>query len=212
MNIDEYRTEIKCIFDEFYEGLKKYDKFYIQVLKEDDIPQEMLTGELEIDEDFYKKYNKVIELKTWKYMLSTVSSKDITELERKIGIKLPVPLVAYYTSYFHFFDSNLGISENSPYFPMNGIYTAYNNFMISHGYLPFTWIQDGCLICMKLDENGNDCGIYTIDHECMFDFEYRGKVSDDELNSAINFEAPDFLTYLRCYTLGYIDYLKSEAK
>ena len=209
MNTDDYRAEIKCIFDEFYEGLKKYSKFDIQVLKEDDIPKEMFTGEIEIDKDFYKEYNKIIELKTWKYMPSTVSSEDIAELEKTLAIKLPVPLLAYYTSYFHFFGADLGISENSPNLKMNGIYMAYNSFMISHGYLPFSWIQDGWLICMKIDENGNDSGIYTIDHECMFDFEYRN-ANVSEIESEMNFDSADFLSYLRKYTLGYIDFLKNN--
>ena len=56
---------------------------------------------------------------------------------------------------------------------MEGIWTAYNKYMISFGYLPFSWdTENGCLFCIKFDADNNDCGIYKIDHEEMFDFDY----------------------------------------
>ena len=69
---------------------------------------------------------------------------------------------------------------------MEGIWNAYNKYMISFGYLPFSWdTQCGCLFCVKFDADNNDCGIYTIDHEVMFDFDYHKNATQDKIDCAM---------------------------
>lgn len=51
-SIEEYRTEIKKILDEYYELLKVYDKTEIQLLDYVEIPEGMFTGEVEIDTEY----------------------------------------------------------------------------------------------------------------------------------------------------------------
>lgn len=197
-SIEEYRTEIKKILDEYYELLKVYDKTEIQVLDYVEIPEGMFTGEVEID----TRYNNV-EFRTWKMIPSDVTEEDIAELEKVIGIRLPDPLRAYYTSYYHLWDWERDLSRNSPTAKMEGIYNAYNELMIKFGYLPFTWIQDSWICCMKIDENNQDCGIYWIDHECLFGFDSE-TVTAHDIDKAMDFQAKDFCEYLYNETVGMV--------
>lgn len=197
-SVEEYRAEIRKILDEFYELLKIYNKFWIQEMSRDSIPEKMFTGEVEIDPE----YN--LELITWKMIPSDVTEEDISELEKEIGIRLPDPLRAYYTSYYHLWDFQRNISENSPKAKMSGIYNAYNKLMIKFSYLPFSWDnQYGCLFCMKFDENNQDCGIYLIDHEEMFDFDAE-TVTVQDIEKVMRFEAKDFCEYLYNETVGMV--------
>ena len=198
-SVEEYRTEIKKILDEYYELLKIYDKTEIQVLDYVEIPEGMFTGEVEFD----TRYNNV-ELRTWKMIPSDVTEEDIAELEKEIGMCLPDPLKAYYTSYYHLWDWQRDLSENSPIAKLDGIYNSYNELMIQFGYLPFSWDnQQGCLFCMKFDKNNNDCGIYMIDHGEMFSF-HAETVTAQNIEKVMYFEAKDFCEYLYNVTVGMV--------
>ena len=96
--ITEHRNKIMDILDKFYEILKVYNKRWIQVFVEEEIPNKFLTGEIE--EENWK--GTILKFKTWKYIPSDITENEILELENTIGTKLPIPLKAYYTSYFHF--------------------------------------------------------------------------------------------------------------
>lgn len=200
-SIDEYRAEIKKILDEYYELLKIHNKYEIQIVGDIKIPDGMFTGEVEFDTEY-----KDLKLRTWKMIPSDVTEEDIAQLEKVIGIRLPDPLRAYYTSYYHLWDWERDLSKNSPTAKMDGIYNAYNELMIQFGYLPFTWDnQYGCLFCMKFDENNNDCGIYMIDHEEMFDFDAE-TVTAQDIEKVMRFEAKDFCDYLYNETVGMVKY------
>ena len=150
--ITEHRNKIMDILDKFYEILKVYNKRWIQVFVEEEIPNKFLTGEIE--EENWK--GTILKFKTWKYIPSDITENEILELENTIGTKLPIPLKAYYTSYFHLFDWQRNFSQNSPEHRMEGIWTAYNKYMISFGYLPFSWdTENGCLFCIKFDADNN---------------------------------------------------------
>ncbi len=197
-SVEEYRAEIRKILDEYYELLKIYDKTEIQVLDYVEIPDGMFTGEVEIDD----KYN--VELRTWKMIPSDVTEDDIAELEKVIGMRLPDPLRAYYTSYYHLWDCQRNLSENSPTAKMNGIYDAYSKLMIKFGYLPFTWDNEGgWLFCMKFDGNNQDCGIYWIDHEELFSF-HAETVTAQDIEKVMDFQAKDFCEYLYDETVGMV--------
>lgn len=198
-SVEEYRIEIRKILDEYYELLKVYDKSEIQVLGDTEIPDGMFTGEVEFDEE----YNH-LELRTWKMIPSDVTEEDIAQLEKVIGIRLPDPLKAYYTSYYHLWDWQRNLSGNVPKAKMIGIYEAYNELMIKFGYLPFSWDnQYGFLFCMKFDENNNDCGIYKIDHEEMFDFDEE-TVTVQDIEKVMRFKAKNFYEYLYNETVGMV--------
>lgn len=198
-SVEEYRMEIKKILDEYYELLKVYDKTEIQVLDYVEIPDGMFTGDIEID----TRYNNV-ELRTWKMIPSDVTEEDISELEKVMGICLPDPLKAYFTSYYHLWDSQRNIPENSPLSKMGGIYEAYDELLIRFGYLPFTWENQGAwLFCMKIDENNQDCGIYWIDHEYLFGFDSE-TVTAQEIDKVMDFQAKDFCEYLYNETVGMV--------
>lgn len=196
-SIEEYRTEIKKILDEYYELLKVYDKTEIQVPDFIEIPNGMFTGEVEE----VSKYN--ITLRTWKMIPSDVTEEDIAELEKEIGVRLPDSLRAYYTSYYHLWDFERNLSINSPVAKMCGIYNAYDELMIKFGYLPFTWIQDAWICCMKFDENNQDCGIYMIDHEEMFAFDAE-TVTIQDIEKVMRFKAKNFCEYLYNETVGMV--------
>ncbi len=196
--IEEYRSVIIKIFDEFYNMLKSYNKRWIQFFYEDELPEELLTDEIETEE-----WNgTTLKFKTWKYAPSDITEKEMSEIEETIGISLPIPLKAYYTSYFHLFDWQRDIPENSPMSRMGSLCNSYNKYMISFGYLPFSWdCQGGCLYCMKLDKNNNDCGIYTIDHEVMFEFEYNQNADENKIKNSMEYFAENFCDYLKKVTV-----------
>ena len=197
-SVEEYRDEIKKILDEYYELLRIHNKFLIQVFENYKLPDGMFTGEIEVDTEYNLKF------KTWKMIPSDVTEEDISKLEKEIGIRLPAPLRAYYTSYYHLWDWQINLSGNSPKAKMIGIYEAYNTLMIHFGYLPFSWDnQYGCLFCMKFDENNNECGIYSIDHEEMFGFEPETATLQD-IEKVMRFEAENFCEYLYNETVGTI--------
>lgn len=199
-SVEEYRAEIKKILEEFYELQSVHNKIGIQMPEGYDIPSEMLTGEVETD----TKYN--IKLVTWKMIPSDITEKEIAELEKEIKMRLPDPLRAYYTSYYHLWDLHTNISENSPQARMSGIYSSYNELIIKFGYLPFTWdIEGAWLYCMKFDENNNDCGIYWIDHEYLFGFDSE-TVTAQEIEKVMEFQAKDFCEYLYNETIGMAKY------
>lgn len=191
--IIEYRNKIINIFDELYEMLKVYDKRWIQVFADEEIPKAFLTGEIE--EENWK--GTILKFKTWKYIPSDITENEIHELEKVIGMKLPIPLKAYYTSYFHLFDWQRNFSQNSPEHRMEGILNAYNKCMINLGYLPFSWdAQQGCLFCIKFDADYNDCGIYKIDHEEMFDLDYHKNATQEKVDQVMKYYADNFFNYL----------------
>lgn len=196
-SVEEHRTVIKKILDEYYELLKLYNKCWIQVLPYEEVPEEMLTGEVETD----TRYNE--KLRTWKMIPSDVTEEDIAELEKVIGIRLPAPLIAYYTSYYHLFTSDRNLSENTPMYKMSGIYDAYDKLLIKFGYLSFTWDACSDLFCMKVDENNQDCGIYLIDHGQLFAFDIE-TVTAEDINKVMRFEAKDFCDYLYNNTVGVV--------
>ena len=89
------------------------------------------------------------EWKVWKLIPSTVTDQDIEKLETDIGAKLPRCLRAFLTVYHHYFDGPVGVNPISA--PFEAVRNAWNPLLVKHGYLPFTWDDDGYYIrCMDL--------------------------------------------------------------
>lgn len=197
-SVEEYRTEIKKILEEYYELLRIYDKHLIQVWDYVEIPDGMFTGEVDTE------YNEI--LQTWKMIPSNVTESDISKLENEIGIRLPDPLRAYYTSYYHLWDYDSNIPENSPTNKMSGLREDYDELLVNFGYIPLTWdVQCAWLFCMKVDENNQDCGIYWIDHEELFAFKPE-TVTAQDIEKAMDFHAENFCEYLYDETVGMMKY------
>ncbi len=76
---------------------------------------------------------------------------------------------AFLTVYHHYFDAPIG--ENPISAPFEAVLDAWNPLLVKHGYLPFTWDEEGYYIrCIDLANMPNEeqCGIYQIDHEILF--------------------------------------------
>ena len=84
------------------------------------------------------------EWKVWKLIPSTVTDQDIEKLETDIGAKLPRCLRAFLTVYHHYFDGPVGVNPISA--PFEAVRNAWNPLLVKHGYLPFTWDDDGYYI------------------------------------------------------------------
>lgn len=70
--------------------------------------------------------------------------------------------------------------------------------LVKAGYLPFAWDPEGYFIrCIKLDAmpDEEECGIYQIDHEILFDFE-ENTVSKEEIDANMESIARNFFEYL----------------
>ena len=109
------------------------------------------------------------EWKVWKLIPSTATEQDVENLEKTIETKLPQCLKAFLTVYHHYFDAPIG--ENPISAPFEAVLDAWNPLLVKHGYLPFTWDEEGYYIrCIDLANMPNEeqCGIYQIDHEILF--------------------------------------------
>ena len=73
-----------------------------------------------------------------------------------------------------------------------------------------TYLKTGdiikCLMeyCIKFDADNNDCGIYKIDHEEMFDFDYHKNATQNKVDFAMKFFSNNFYDYLEKITIGQI--------
>lgn len=125
-----------------------------------------------------------------------IKEEEIIELERKIGVKLPLSLKAFLTVYHHFFEMPIG--RNSLSEPFEGILHAWNPILVKCGYLPFTWDRECYFIrCIRLEEMPDEekCGIYQIDHEILFDFDEE-TVTKQDIDGKMKFVSQNLLTYL----------------
>lgn len=84
------------------------------------------------------------EWQRWKLIPSTVSDKEISELENQIGVAFPEILKIFLTTYFHLFDGPMG--RHSIDEPFLAVEEAWNPILVKAGYLPFTWDEEGYFI------------------------------------------------------------------
>ena len=82
--ITEHRNKIMDILDKFYEILKVYNKRWIQVFVEEEIPNKFLTGEIE--EENWK--GTILKFKTWKYIPSDITENEILEKAEEIQAEI----------------------------------------------------------------------------------------------------------------------------
>ena len=113
------------------------------------------------------------EWKKWKLVPASISERKSSRRSRKaLGVKLPMQMKAFLTTYHHCFEAPVG--ENPTFDHFAAVKEAWNPLLVRCGYLPFTWDEEGAYIrCIDLknmpDEDG--CGVFEIDHEILFSFD-----------------------------------------
>lgn len=181
MKREEQKQEIKDFFEQYY---KKYEKF----MTLPSVPAAMLAEQQE-EEGEWKK---------WKLIPATVSDEDLAKLEVQIGVAFPDFFKIFLTTYFHFFDGDVGRhSVDEPFFAVKN---AWNPLLVKAGYLPFTWDRDGYYIrCVDLVNMPDEdkCRICQIDHEVLFDFDEDSEVKREEIEAAMETVADNFMEYLK---------------
>lgn len=184
-------TEIQCrqymknFFEQYYQKLAIGDGIALKrPLEEDD--RAMWRDDADPQEEW----------KVWKLIPSTITNRDIEKLEESMGVKLPNVMKAFLTVYHHYFESPVG--ENPISDPCQAILCAWNPVLVKHGYLPFTWDEEGYYIrCMDLANMPDEerCSICQIDHEILFSWD-EDDVQRTEIEQNMEFVAQNFFSYL----------------
>ena len=184
MTYFEYQQYMKNFFEQYYHKLSQNEMNIMLPFK--DREKEMWSDDADPEEEWKK----------WKMIPADIKEEEIDELERKIGVKLPLSMKAFLTVYHHYFAHPIG--RNSLYKHFEGILHAWNPLLVKCGYLPFTWDSDCYFIrCIRLEEMPDEekCGIYQIDHEILFDFDEE-TVTKKEIDENMKFISQNLLTYL----------------
>ncbi len=184
MNYTEYQQYMKHFFEQYYEKLSKEE--YDIMIPLDETQKEMWSDDADPEEEWKK----------WKLVLASIDDKEIKNLEKEIGITLPLSLKAFLTVYHHYFECPIG--RNPLFEPFEAIKNAWNPVLVKYGYLPFTWDEEGYYIrCICLEEMPKEekCGIYQIDHEVLFSFDEE-TVQKQEIDENMKFVSENLLTYL----------------
>ncbi|RZK30098.1 MAG: SMI1/KNR4 family protein, partial [Hymenobacter sp.] len=116
----------------------------------------------------------------WKPIPSTVTERDLHELERRMGLRYPA-LYKEFLRYKHFYEF---WSEQEINFFRHGIYEWKDNLLahyfaswdpaklIAQGYIYFADYADWGIICFdttKQRPGDNDCPVILIDHELLYE-------------------------------------------
>lgn len=180
MTTEEQKIKVKNFFEKYYE---KHE--ILTILP--DVPKEMLAEGEDPNEEWQR----------WKLIPSTVSDKEISELENQIGVAFPEILKIFLTTYFHLFDGPVG--RHSIDEPFLAVEEAWNPILVKAGYLPFAWDEEGYFIrCIDLANMPDEeaCKICQIDHEVLFDFDEDSEASREEVEAVMTDVADNFIAYL----------------
>lgn len=160
MTKKENREFMKNFFERYYEKCYNEDEILVTGVG---IPPEML----EDGADPTKEWN------VWKLIPSTVTEKDIKQLEKGLNITLPECVKAFLSVYHHRFEDPIG--RNDIRYPFYNLENYYTHQLADNGYLPIAWDGDGIFIrCIDLSNMPNEekCPVVEIDHELFFDLQY----------------------------------------
>lgn len=103
---------------------------------------------------------------------------------------------AFLTVTHHCFDNPIGRNSVAEHF--KGVKESWNPVLVRCGYLPFAWDKEGYFIrCIRLEKmpEEEECGIYQIDHEVLFDFD-ENTVTPEEIDQCMELISENLLTYL----------------
>ena len=180
---------------EYQEYMRKFFEQYYQKLSQEEICVTLPFGETE-KEMWSDDANPDEEWKKWKLGPAMISDKEIRELEKEIGVELPLSLKAFLTVTHHCFDYPIGRNSVERHF--EGMRDSWNPVLVRCGYLPFAWDEEGYFIrCIRLEKMPEEekCGIYQIDHEVLFDFD-EDTVTPEEIDQCMELISENLLTYL----------------
>ena len=142
------------------------------------------------------------EWKKWKLVPASISEEELAAFEESLGVKLPMQIKAFLTTYHHCFEAPVG--ENPTFDHFAAVKEAWNPLLVRCGYLPFTWDEEGAYIrCIDLknmpDEDG--CGVFEIDHEILFSFDEE-TAERGEVEAEMQPVAENFIAYLEAVQSG----------
>lgn len=186
MDADQCRTRIKNFFKTLYARMKNIDEVLVKTAVIEDNESMWAEGSAP-DKDGWV---------TWKLVPAQVSDREIEELEEDIGAKLPQVLKIFLTTYFHYFDEEIGANPVNEKF--EGVLEAYNPILADNEYLPFAWDRDRYYIrCIDLKNMPEEeaCPVVQIDHEILFDFD-EDTTGREELEEVMEVVAENFFEYL----------------
>ncbi len=184
MTYAECADYMKNFFEQYYDKLSRDEIGVMLPLEESD--REMWSEDADPNEEWKK----------WKLVPAAIDEQQLTELEDGIGVKLPLSLRAFLTVYHHLFEDPIGRNPVSE--PFEGLWNAWNPLLVKHGYLPFVWNEGGYYIrCINLEKMPDEeqCGIYQIDHEILFDFD-EDSVKKQDIDENMEFVSQNLFTYL----------------
>ena len=184
MTYAEYQEYMRNFFEQYYRKLsRKESQVTLPLGKEE---KEMWSDDANPDDEWKK----------WKLVPALIPDEEIKELEKEIGVKLPLSLRAFLTVTHHCFDNPIGRNSVAEHF--EGVRNSWNPVLVRCGYLPFAWDKESYFIrCIRLEKMPEEekCGIYQIDHEVLFDFDEK-TVTPEEIDQRMELISENLLTYL----------------
>lgn len=189
MKMQEIQDFIKTFFERYYEKLYSTDDILVKL---PGIPKEMLAEGANPDEEW----------NIWRLIPSTVTEKEMEELENECDLKFPNVIKVFLSTYYHFFEEPVGRNPVNKKF--HGFKRAYNPHLTANNYLPFSWDKDNYFIrCIDLTNMPDEesCPVLEIDHEILFDMQYKAEdsgavISKEDISRNMNFVAKNFYEYL----------------
>ena len=136
------------------------------------------------------------EWKKWKLVPASISEDELASFEKSLGVKLPLQMKAFLTTYHHCFEAPVG--ENPTFDHFAAVKESWNPLLVSCGYLPFTWDEEGAYIrCIDLKNMPDEdkCGVFEIDHEILFSLDEE-TAERREVEAEMNPIAENFIAYL----------------
>ncbi|OPZ78548.1 MAG: hypothetical protein BWY78_00528 [Alphaproteobacteria bacterium ADurb.Bin438] len=138
----------------------------------------------------------------WKLIESTVTDEELKNIEDIYGIKFPIIIKAFLSTYHHLFDYPIG--DNGVNKKLNGFKMPYNHHLTANNMLPFAWDKDNCFIRFVDLTNMPDeekCPVFEIDHEYLFDIMYDAEANGEIVNKE------QLLRYMRPVSDNFYKYL-----
>ena len=136
------------------------------------------------------------EWKKWKLVPASISEDELASFEKSLGVKLPLQMKAFLTTYHHCFEAPVG--ENPTFDHFAAVKESWNPLLVRCGYLPFTWDEEGAYIrCIDLKNMPDEdkCGVFEIDHEILFSLDEE-TTERREVEAEMNPIAENFIAYL----------------
>ena len=139
MTYDKYQEYMRNFFEQYYQKLSREEICVTLPLEEAE--KEMWSDDADPNDEWKK----------WKLIPAMISDEEIKELEKEIGVELPLSLKAFLTVTHHCFDYPIGRNSVAEHF--EGVRKSWNPVLVRCGYLPFAWDKESYFIrCIRLEK------------------------------------------------------------